>query len=160
MWDELAPDALHGAVVAVHNIIFGYVTAHLLTSTHALTHIRMHARTHPALLIITTCFVIGGSSTPSNFLLSIPFYPILYRPVPSCPHHSTIFTVALLHTPTYPRPRTHRQLATMSFNMREIGIPEQEVESRVVEMSRECELSEDQELQLIQTIRGYRNRDT
>lgn len=25
MWDELAPDALHGAVVAVHNIIFGYV---------------------------------------------------------------------------------------------------------------------------------------
>ena len=48
----------------------------------------------------------------------------------------------------------------MSFNMREIGIPEQEVESRVVEMSRECELSEDQELQLIQTIRGYKNSDS
>ena len=34
--------------------------------------------------------------------------------------------------------------------------PQGEVEARIVEMSRECELSEDQEIQLVQTIRGRR----
>ena len=101
LWDELEADALHGAVVAVHNIIFGQ----LATISFTMREVRgVRAVLRPP--------------RPSRLTLS-----------------------------TFVRPP-------------QVGLSEAEVVARVLEMSRECELSEEQELQLVETIRGYRRSST